>query len=158
LGAIFDGSGTNFAIYSSVAEQVQLCLFATGHEERIDLDQGIGGVWHAYLPEVGPSARYGFRIHGPWDPANGLRRNPHKLLVDPYARALSEGLEWSPALRAYQDDPFGEMSTEDSAPYTFRSVVAQPYFDWGNDRRLEIPWNETVIYEAHVRGLTMRHP
>jgi len=171
LGAIFDGSGTNFAIYSSVAERVQLCLFsdgpkmegagftpAHGIEECIDLDQGIGGVWHAYLPEVGPNTRYGFRVHGPWDPANGLRCNPHKLLVDPYARALGESLMWSPALRAYKDDPFGEMSTEDSAPYTFRSVVAQPYFDWGNDRRLEIPWNETVIYEAHVRGLTMHHP
>jgi glycogen operon protein len=158
LGATFDGSGTNFAIYSSVAERVQLCIYVDGNEECIDLDQGIGQVWHAYLPEVGPSTRYGFRVHGPWDPANGLRCNPHKLLVDPYARAISEGLQWVPALRAYKDDPFGEMDSEDSAPHTFRSVVAQPYFDWGNDRRLEIPWNETVIYEAHVKGLTMRHP
>jgi isoamylase len=171
LGATFDGSGTNFALFSSVAERVQLCIYldgpkpegagftpATAVEECIDLEQGIGQIWHAYLPEVGPSTRYGFRVHGPWDPANGLRCNPHKLLVDPYARAISEGLQWVPALRAYQDDPFGEMSTEDSAPHTFRSVVAQPYFDWGNDRRLETPWNETVIYEAHVKGLTMRHP
>jgi isoamylase len=164
LGATFDGSGTNFAIFSSVAERVQLCIYhdAAGDgpatEECIDLDPGTGQIWHAYLPEVGPSTRYGFRVHGPWDPANGLRCNPHKLLVDPYARAISEGLQWVPALRGYKDDPFGEMSTEDSAPHTFRSVVAQPYFDWGNDRRLEIPWNETVIYEAHVKGLTIRHP
>ncbi len=159
LGATFDGAGTNFALFSSVAERVQLCLFDDhGHEEQIDLELGIGQIWHCYLPEVGPGTRYGFRVHGPWDPARGLRCNPHKLLVDPYARALGEGLHWVPALRAYKDDPFGEMSTEDSAPYTFRSVVAQPYFDWGSDRRLEIPWNETVIYETHVHGLTMRHP
>ncbi|HEY5922815.1 MAG TPA: glycogen debranching protein GlgX [Kofleriaceae bacterium] len=158
LGATFDGSGTNFAVFSSVAERVQLCVYVDGNEHCIDLDQGIGQIWHAYLPEIGPGTRYGFRVHGPWDPANGLRCNPHKLLVDPYARAISEGLQWVPALRAYRDDPFGEMDTEDSAPHTFRSVVAQPYFDWGSDRRLETPWNETVIYEAHVKGLTMQHP
>jgi isoamylase len=158
LGATFDGSGTNFAVFSSVAERVELCIFDGPLEQRVDLDLGIGQIWHAYLPEIGPGTRYGFRVHGPWDPTRGLRCNPHKLLVDPYARAISEGLQWVPALRAYKDDPFGEMDTEDSAPFTFRSVVAQPYFDWGNDRRLEIPWNETVIYEAHVKGLTMRHP
>ncbi|MGE5185415.1 MAG: glycogen debranching protein, partial [Acidobacteriota bacterium] len=162
LGAHYDGYGTNFAVYSSVAERVELCLFdnghAGGHEERVPLALGIGQVWHVYLPEVGPGTRYGFRVHGPWDPARGLRCNPNKLLVDPYARAISEGLHWCPALLPYDGDPLGKMSTEDSAPFTFRSVVAQPYFDWGNDRRLETPWNQTVIYEAHVKGLTARHP
>jgi isoamylase len=160
LGAHFDGYGTNFAVFSSVAEKIELCLFdMAGVEERIALTLGIGQTWHAYLPEVGPGTRYGFRVHGPWDPANGLRCNPHKLLVDPYARAISEGLQWVPALTGYKDgDPMGAMSEEDSAPFTFRSVVVQPYFDWGNDRRLDIPWNETIIYEAHVKGLTFRHP
>ncbi|HUS26856.1 MAG TPA: glycogen debranching protein GlgX [Kofleriaceae bacterium] len=160
LGAHFDGYGTNFAVFTSVADKVELCLFdSAGAEERIGLEQGIGQIWHAYLPEVGPGTRYGFRAHGPWEPQNGLRCNPHKLLVDPYARAISEGLQWGPALAGYKDgEPMGAMSEEDSAPYTLRSVVVQPFFDWGNDRRLEIPWNETVIYEAHVKGLTYRHP
>ncbi|MEO7730632.1 MAG: glycogen debranching enzyme, partial [Kofleriaceae bacterium] len=158
LGAQFDGYGTNFALYSGVADRVELCLFdsAGADEIRVELGRGIGQIWHAYLPLIGPDVRYGFRVHGPWDPSRGLRCNPNKLLVDPYARAISEGLRWGPALRG--DDGHGGMSTEDSAPHTFRSVVVQPYFDWGNDRRLEIPWNETVIYEAHVKGLTMRHP
>jgi glycogen operon protein len=155
LGATFDGYGTNFALFSSVAERVELCIFDPD-ETRYELMCGIGQVSHLYLPEVGPGTRYGFRVHGPWDLSRGLRCNPNKLLVDPYARAISEGLDWGPALRGHQDD--GSPSQEDSAPYTFRSVVAQPYFDWGSDRRLEIPWNETVIYETHVRGLTMRHP
>jgi glycogen operon protein len=159
LGAQFDGYGTNFAVFSGVAERVELCLFDSEdptRETRIPLDRGIGQIWHAYLPLVIPGLRYGFRVHGPWDPSRGLRCNPNKLLVDPYARAISEGLRWGPALRG--DDGNGGPSTEDSAPHTLRSVVVQPYFDWGNDRRLEIPWNQTVIYEAHVRGLTMRHP
>jgi glycogen operon protein len=165
LGAQFDGYGTNFAVYSGAAERVELCLFEQGdarsgeaspRETRIELGRGTGQIWHAYLPLLGPGTRYGFRVHGPWDPARGLRCNPNKLLVDPYARAISEGLDWGPALRG--DDDNGCPSAEDSAPHTFRSVVVQPYFDWGNDRRLEIPWNETVIYEAHVKGITMRHP
>jgi glycogen operon protein len=162
MGAIFDGYGTNFAVFSGVAERVELCLFdhsetdPAAREVRIELNRGIGQIWHAYLPLVGPGMRYGFRVHGPWDPARGLRCNPNKLLVDPYARAISEGLHWGPALRG--DDGKGGPSTEDSAPHTLRSVVVQPYFDWGNDRRLEIPWNHTVIYEVHVKGLTMRHP
>jgi glycogen operon protein len=160
LGASFDGYGTNFAVFSSIAEKVELCMFdLSGGETRIPLEQGIGQIWNAYLPEVGPGTRYGFRVYGPWDPSKGLRCNPYKLLVDPYARAMSEGLEWGPALAGFKDgDPFGAMSEEDSAPFTFRSVVVQPYFDWGNDRRLDTPWNETVIYEAHVKGLTMQHP
>jgi isoamylase len=149
LGAAYDGYGTNFAVYSSVAEKVELCLFDGDRETSVPLVQGIGCVWHAYLPEIGPEQRYGYRVHGPWEPEKGLRCNPKKLLVDPYARAISDELTWSPALLAKDDD---------SAPYTFRSVVAQPYFDWGNDRRLETPWSETVIYECHVKGFTNRHP
>ncbi|MBA3464500.1 MAG: glycogen debranching protein GlgX [Deltaproteobacteria bacterium] len=155
LGAQFDGFGTNFAVFSGVAERVELCLFDPD-ETRIELNCGTGNVWHAYLPEIGPGTRYGFRVHGPWDLSRGLRCNPNKLLVDPYARAISAGLSWGHALRGHQDD--GSPSQEDSAPHTFRSVVVQPYFDWGNDRRLEIPWNETLIYEVHVKGFTQRHP
>jgi isoamylase len=155
LGAHFDGYGTNFAVYSGVAERVELCLFEP-EETRIELDRGTGQIWHAYLPLIGPGTRYGFRVHGPWDPSRGLRCNPSKLLLDPYAGAIADGLRWGPALRG--DDGKGGPSTEDSAPDTLRSVIVQPFFDWGTDRRLEIPWNETVIYEAHVKGLTMRHP
>ncbi|CAN5262631.1 glycogen debranching protein GlgX [soil metagenome] len=155
LGATYDGSGTNFAVYTSVAENVELCLFEGDREQRVALTLGIGSVWHAYLPEVGPGQAYGFRVHGPWDPEHGLRSNPAKLLVDPYARAISRGLRWDPALRGDGDD--GKPSTVDSAPFTFRSVVAQPYFDWRNDRRLERPWNETVIYEVHVKGFSQRN-
>jgi isoamylase len=178
LGAHYDGSGTNFTVFSSVAERVELCLFdhhsappfggaarsgeagpsdASNRETRIPLQCGIGQIWHAYLPSIGPGTRYGFRVYGAWDPAHGGRCNPNKLLLDPYARALTEGLRWGPALVGYRDDPFGEMSTEDSAPFAMRSVVGQPYFDWGNDRLLNTPWAETVIYEAHVKGLTMRN-
>jgi glycogen operon protein len=165
LGATFDGYGTNFAVFSGVADRVELCLFdpengrsrdSRPEEVRLELNRGIGQIWHAYLPLVGPGMRYGFRVHGPWDPGRGLRCNPNKLLVDPYARAISEGLRWGSALRG--DDGKGGPSTEDSAPSTLRSVVVQPYFDWGNDRRLETPWGHTVIYEVHVKGLTMRHP
>ena len=155
LGAHFDGYGTNFAVFSSVAEKVELCLFDPA-ETRIELTCGIGQIWHCYLPEVGPGTRYGFRVHGPWDQRRGLRCNPNKLLVDPYARAISEGLDWGSSLQGHNDD--GSMSVEDNAANTFRSVVVQPYFDWGNDRRLETPWNETVIYEAHVKGFTQQHP
>jgi glycogen operon protein len=156
LGAAFDGTGTNFAVYSSIAEKVELCLFDGEREQQYPLEPGIGSVWHAYLPEVGPGQAYGYRVHGPWDPAHGLRSNPAKLLVDPYARAISRGLKWDRALRGDAED--GSASTVDSAPFTFRSVVAQPYFDWGNDRPLETPWNETVIYEVHVKGFTQLDP
>ncbi|MBA3393074.1 MAG: glycogen debranching protein GlgX [Deltaproteobacteria bacterium] len=158
LGAHFDGYGTNFAVYSGIAEKVELCLFDGDAETRIPLHCGTGQVWHSYLPEIGAGQRYGFRVHGPWDPKAGYRCNPHKLLVDPYARGITESLTWGPALFGHAGDPLGKMSTEDSAPNMFRSVVIQPHFDWGNDRRLEIPWNETVIYECHVKGFTALHP
>ena len=155
LGATFDGNGTNFALYSSVAEAVELCLFEGEREIKVKLSVGTGSVWHAYLPEIGPGQAYGYRVHGTWDPARGLRNNPAKLLVDPYARAISRGLKWDKALRG--DGDGGGPSDVDSAPFTFRSVVAQPYFDWRNDSRLETPWNETVIYEVHVKGFSVRN-
>ena len=158
LGAHFDGFGTNFAVFSGVAERVELCLFEGDKETRIPLRKGVGQIWHGYLPDIVPGQRYGYRVHGPWDPSRGLRNNPNKLLVDPYARAVTRGLEWGPSLNGHAGDPMGEPSREDSAPHTFRSVVVQPYFDWGNDRRLEVPWNETVIYECHVKGFTKQHP
>jgi isoamylase len=158
LGAHFSGGGSNVAVFSSVADRVELCLFDDHRETRVDLTCGIGGIWHAYLPGVGPGQRYGFRVHGPWAPERGLRCNPHKLLLDPYARGFSGNLEWHGALSAYKDDPDGAMDDRDSAPYMLRSVIGQPYFDWGNDPRLQTPWNETVIYEVHVKGFTARHP
>ena len=127
LGAHFDGYGTNFAVFSSVAEKVELCLFDP-EETRIELHCGIGQIWHCYLPEVGPGMRYGFRVHGAWDVRRGLRCNPNKLLVDPYARAISEGLHWGSSLQGHNDDD--SMSLEDNVAHTFRSVVVQPYFDW----------------------------
>jgi isoamylase len=168
LGATFDGHGTNFAVFSDAAERIELCLFGNGErapeperepETRIPLWRGTGNVFHAYLPDVVPGQRYGFRVHGPWQPHDGLRCNPHKLLIDPYARELSGEPRWHDALRAHEaGNHTGALDASDSAPHVPKSVVVSPYFDWGNDRRLDIPWNATVIYEVHVKGFTMRHP
>ena len=119
-----------------------------------------GFVWHGYLPGVGPGQRYGYRVHGPYDPRRGHRCNPAKLLLDPYAKAVDGEVSWDPALFAYvqgSDDP-GAVNTDDSAPFMPRNVVINPYFDWAGDRQPRTPYHETVIYEAHVKGLTMRHP
>jgi isoamylase len=159
LGATYDGTGTNFAIFSEVAEAVELCLFdPSGNERKVQLHEQDAFVWHAYLPGVEPGQRYGFRVYGPYDPARGLRCNPHKLLLDPYARAVDADIEWHPALYAYDFDNPDEMSDLDSAPYMAKGVVVNPYFDWGNDRRPDIPYHHSVIYETHVKGLTERHP
>jgi isoamylase len=159
LGATFDGVGTNFAIFSEVAERVELCLFdEDGAETRVDLPEMDGFVWHGYLPVVGPGQKYGFRVHGPWEPARGLRCNPAKLLLDPYAKAVDGHLEWDESLFGYRMGAEDERSDTDSAPYLPKGVVASPFFDWGSDRPPNTPYSETVIYEAHVRGLTMRHP
>jgi glycogen operon protein len=156
LGASFDGHGTNFALFSDVAERVELCLFEGDAEQRISLPRGTGNVFHAYLPEVEPGQRYGFRVHGPWDPGRGLRCNPHKLLVDPYARELSGQPIWHEALRGHGPD--GQQDASDSGPHAPKSVVVSPYFDWREDRRLSIPWHKSVIYEVHVKGFTMTNP
>ncbi|MFG2137845.1 glycogen debranching protein GlgX [Streptomyces sp. NPDC048650] len=159
LGATYDGSGTNFAVFSEVAEKVELCLFdERDAEERIELKEVDAFVHHLYLPEAGPGQRYGFRVHGPSQPALGHRCTPHKLLLDPYAKAIEGQVTWDEALFPYRFDAPDRRNTTDSAPYTMKSVVTNPYFDWGNDHRLQVPYHETVIYEAHVRGLTRTHP
>ena len=162
LGATYDGSGTNFSIFSEVAERVELCLVDDGPdglvEERIVLEEMDAFCWHTYLPNVGPGVRYGFRVHGPWDPARGQRCNPAKLLIDPYARAIEGEVSWGPSCFSYDFADPDRPNTEDSAPCTMLSVVHHPYFDWGNDRPLDIPLHDSVIYETHVKGLTMCHP
>jgi glycogen operon protein len=159
LGATYDGAGTNFALFSEVAERVELCLFdERGNETRVRLPEVDGFVHHGYLLNVNPGQRYGYRVHGPYDPAQGLRCNPNKLLLDPYAKAVTGAVAWDQAVFGYN---FGEPESrndDDSAGHTMLGVVVNPFFDWANDRSPNIPYNETVIYEAHVRGLTMLHP
>jgi glycogen operon protein len=160
LGASWDGSGTNFALWARDAEAVELCLFdAAGAEQRLQLGDHAYGAWHGYVPGVRPGQRYGYRVHGPWFPEVGHRFNPAKLLLDPYARAVDGRLVVADEIYGHTyglDD--AARDDRDSAPYVPRSVVTDPSFDWGDDRPPDVPWPETVIYEAHVRGLTMRHP
>ncbi|HBZ29588.1 MAG TPA: glycogen debranching enzyme GlgX [Nitrosomonas nitrosa] len=160
LGAVYDGSGTNFSIFSEIAERVELCLFdEEGIETRIDLPEVTGYCWHGYLPSIEPGQRYGFRVHGPWEPTNGQRCNPAKLLLDPYAKAIEGQVKWHEAVFPYCFDKGPDIrSDRDSAPFVPHSVVHQPHFEWNGDRRLQIPWHETIIYETHVKGLTARHP
>ena len=160
LGATYDGMGTNFSVFSEVAERVELCLFdAAGNETRVDLPEVDAHCWHGYLPNMGPSQRYGFRVHGPYDPAHGLRCNPSKLLLDPYAKAVEGEIVWGEPLFDYRfDDPEGSTNDDDSAPFMPKAVVTSPYFDWDNDRHPRTPWHESVVYEVHVKGFTKRHP
>jgi len=161
LGATYDGIGTNFALFSEVAERVELCLLdeSGSAEERLDMTEVDGYVWHCFLPGIGHGQRYGYRVHGPHDPENGLRCNPAKLLLDPYATAIDGEVRWDPAVYGY---PLGgddrKRYDADSSPFVPLAVVTNPWFEWGDDRQLRIPWHETVVYEAHVKGLTMRHP
>ena len=159
LGATYDGSGTNFSLFSEVATKVELCLFDDdGREERIVMPEQTAFCWHGYVPGVGPGQRYGFRVHGPWAPDEGQRCNPHKLLLDPYARAV-EGLpKWDEALYPHFFERPDEFNDRDSAAHMPRSVVTNPFFDWRDDRRPRTPWHETIVYEVHVKGLTARHP
>ncbi|MGN6679063.1 MAG: glycogen debranching protein, partial [Streptosporangiaceae bacterium] len=161
LGAVWNGSGTNFAIFSEVAELVELCLFDNdGTETRIALSEVDGFVWHCYLPDVGPGQKYGYRVHGPYDLRRGHRCNPAKLLLDPYGKAIDGEVTPNPALFSYVrggSDP-AALNIDDSAPFMPRNVVINPYFDWAGDQQLRTPYHETLIYEAHVRGLTLRHP
>ncbi|MEG9224774.1 glycogen debranching protein GlgX [Aeromicrobium sp. Sec7.5] len=159
LGATYDGTGTNFALFSEVAEKVELCLFDEhGAETRVRLEEVDGFVHHGFLDGIAPGQRYGYRVHGPWDPEQGLRCNPEKLLIDPYAKAFSGQVDWDPSLFAYDMDAPDERNDDDSAGHVPFSLVTNPYFDWGNDRLPRRPYHETVIYEAHVKGLTMTHP
>ena len=159
LGATYDGNGTNFALYSEVAESVTLCLFDDdGNEERIRLTEVDGYVWHCYLPQVQPGQKYGFRVDGPNDPANGNRCNPNKLLLDPYAKAVAGEIDWDQALFGYNFGDEHSRNDEDSAPHMMMGVVINPFFDWDGDRKPKIPYHQSVIYEAHVKGLTQMHP
>jgi isoamylase len=159
LGATYDGSGTNFALFSEVAERVELCLFdADGAEVRHDLPEMDGFVWHAFLPGVEPGQRYGYRVHGPYDPSRGHRCNPSKLLLDPYAKAIDGKFEWGQALFSYNFGDAQSRNDEDSASAMPKSVVISPFFDWGVDRPPKRQYAESVIYEAHVKGLTYQHP
>jgi glycogen operon protein len=161
LGATYDGTGTNFSLFSEVAEGVELCLFdADGGERRIGLGEVDGFCWHAYLPRVGAGQRYGFRVHGPWDPARGQRCNPNKLLLDPYAKSVDGGVDWDPACFPYDvrsGDPTSR-NDQDSAPHVPKAVVVSPFFDWGSDRPPDTPLHESVIYEMHVKGFTVTNP
>ena len=163
LGATWDGTGTNFALFSEAAEQVELCLLdglepAPLTETRIALTEVDAFVWHGYLPDVAPGQRYGYRVHGPYDPSRGHRCNPAKLLLDPYGKAINGEVRWNEAVFSYRFTDPSALNTMDSAPYMPTNVVINPFFDWGDDRAPRTPYHETVIYEAHVRGLTLRHP
>jgi glycogen operon protein len=161
LGASWDGGGTNFAVFAEAAEAVDLALFdQAGTERRLRLPELTAHVWHGYVPEVGPGQRYGFRVHGPYDPDRGQRHNPAKLLLDPYARAIEGMVAWDPSVFGYRVDADDLVPDDhDSAPNVPKSVVVHDAgFPWGDDRRPGIPWADTIIYEAHVRGFTIRHP
>jgi glycogen operon protein len=166
LGATWDGWGTNFALFSEVADRVDLCLFAgdgteadAAHTEtRVQLTEADGFVWHAYLPGVGPGQRYGYRVHGPYDPGAGLRCDSSKLLLDPYGKAVQGHLNWDESLYSYRFSDPRARNVTDSAPCMPKNVVINPFFDWANDRLPRTPYHETLIYEAHVRGLTLQHP
>ncbi|HUC98014.1 MAG TPA: glycogen debranching protein GlgX [Candidatus Polarisedimenticolaceae bacterium] len=158
LGATYDGAGTNFSVFSEVAERVELCLFdEQGQETRCDLPEVTSLCWHGYLPNIVPGQRYGVRVHGPWAAQDGIRCSPSKLLLDPYARAVEGQVDWNEAIFSYVfDDPDGPLNEADSAPFMPKSVVINPFFDWGNDRHPRTRWSETIIYEAHVKGFSKR--
>ncbi|HET6576540.1 MAG TPA: glycogen debranching protein GlgX, partial [Fimbriiglobus sp.] len=162
LGATWDGAGVNFALFSENAAKVELCLFDTPdapkETHRIELKEQTDQVWHCYLPDVHPGQLYGYRVHGPYEPAQGHRFNPHKLLLDPYAKLLGRDVKWDDSLFGYkigQDDL--SFDDRDNAPFAPLAVVVDTAFTWGDDRPPRTPWHKTLIYEAHVKGLTMRH-
>ncbi|HEX8761281.1 MAG TPA: glycogen debranching enzyme, partial [Pseudonocardiaceae bacterium] len=148
LGATYDGAGTNFALFSEAADKVELCLFDNGDadatETRVRLPEVDGFVWHGYLPGVGAGQHYGYRVHGPYDPAAGQRCNPAKLLIDPYAKAVSTGVDWDESLFGYQFADPEQRNDADSASHAPKSVVISPFFGWAEDRHPRIPYHETV--------------
>ncbi len=165
LGATWDGEGVNFAIFSENATAVELCLFAAAddasEDETITMHERTDQVWHCYLPDLRPGHFYGFRVYGPYDPARGHRFNPHKLLIDPYAKAITSSIPWSNALLGYDShSPCGDLapSIVDSAGSLPKCVIMDDHFAWGQDRHPRTPWNKTVIYECHVKGMTVLHP
>jgi isoamylase len=164
LGATWDGLGVNFALFSAHATRVELCLFDdTGRREieRIELPEYTNEIWHGYLPDAHPGQIYGYRVHGPYEPDAGHRFNPNKLLIDPYAKQLVGRLQWSEALFGYTiGSPDGDLSfdTRDSAPFVPKCKILDPAFTWGEHQPVRVPWDRMIIYEAHLRGLSMRHP
>src|SRR6266852_2731958 len=162
LGATFDGSGTNVSLFAEHARRVEFCLFDdAGKETRVPLPEMTAFCWHGYFPEVRPGQRYGFRVHGPFEPETGDRHNPAKLLLDPYAKAIEGDVRWNEAVYGHRlDDEAKDLSRNDtdSAPFVPKSVVVDQRFDWAGDRLLCTPWNDTVIYEMHVKGFTVQHP
>jgi glycogen operon protein len=159
LGATYDGTGTNFSLFSEVATRIELCLFDEHNKQTcVDLPEMTGFIWHGYMPNIGPGQRYGFRVHGPWEPENGHRCNPSKLLLDPYGKAIDGQVQWNEAIFDHFFKDENAKNELDSGPFMPKSVVINPYFDWGNDRLPNTPFHETVIYEVHVKGFTKRHP
>jgi glycogen operon protein len=164
LGAVWDGTGTNFSLFSENAERVELCLFDEADAEtRVELPACTAHNWHGYLPGVGPGTRYGYRVHGPYDPPSGHRFNPHKLLIDPYAKAIEGAIAWErantlPYVPSGDEDADLEPDDEDDADAIPKSVVVDPAFDWEGDRPPDHPWRDMVIYEVHVKGFTRLHP
>ncbi|ANE53160.1 glycogen debranching protein GlgX [Flavisolibacter tropicus] len=165
LGATWDGEGVNFALFSEYAAAVDLCLFDDNDpktiESRVRVREMDNHVWHVYLPDVKPGQLYGYRVYGPYDPANGHRFNPNKLLIDPYAKAISGTIKWSDALFGYEvGDPEGDLSFSDtdSAPFIPKAVVIDPSFDWEDDKHPDVPYHQSIIYETHVKGFTQLHP
>ena len=167
LGATWDGSGVNFALFSEDAEAVELCIFDTAYGvpevERVRVREQTDFVWHVYLPEARPGMMYGYRVYGPYDPARGMRFNANKLLMDPYAKATTGPIEWSDNMFAYplasrRRDRDLILDEADSSPGMPKGVVIEPAFSWGDDRAPKVPWHDTVIYEAHVKGMTQLHP
>jgi isoamylase len=159
LGAVYDGGGTNFALFSEVADRVDLCLFdSDGNERSVTLPSVTARIWHGYLPEIAPGQRYGYRVHGPWNPAEGVRCNPAKLLLDPYAKSVDGEVDWDQACFPYNFGAEGSRNDDDSAPHIPKAVVVNPYFDWSTDSPPRTPWADTLVYETHVKGFTMLHP
>jgi len=159
LGATFDGTGVNFTLFSEVADGIELCLIDDDLvETRIGMTEVDGYVWHVYLPGVQPGQRYGYRVLGPYDPANGHRCNPSKLLLDPYAKAIDGMIDGDQSLFSYRFDDPTAFNDLDSLGHTMLSVVTTPFFDWGHDRPPNHEYHDSVIYEMHVKGLSMTHP
>jgi isoamylase len=163
-GANWDGNGVNFSLFSSFATKVELCLFdATGERElqRIELPEYTDEIWHGYIPGLEPGQVYGYRVHGPYEPEQGHRFNPNKLLLDPYAREYVGQLKWDHAIFGYTIGAEGDDLTfdeRDSAPFVPKCVVVDSAFDWKQNTKPLVPWDRTVIYETHVRGFTKKHP
>jgi glycogen operon protein len=159
LGATWDGSGTNFAVFAEGADSVEVCLFDDEDlESRFELPEVTAYCFHGYIPGVGPGQRYGFRAHGPWEPARGLRFNPNKLMLDPYAKAIQGDVQFVRDVFDHREGNIDEMHVGDSKDFVPRSVVVSPFFDWGDDRPPRRPRTDTVLYEAHVKGMTQLHP